>query len=96
MCEVFDNIFYCQINGSISVGKDIRENQNAIVNKSDVKEDLIIPAFIGSHKVNYIGEWAFRSCTIIKRVNIEARIDTIKYGAFEYCSSIESKYVSKI
>ena len=40
--------------------------------------------------MNYIGEWAFRSFTIIKRVNIEARIDTIKYGAFEYCSSIES------
>ena len=90
MCEVFDNILYCQINGSTCIGKDIQEDQNAIFNKSEVKEDLIIPAFIGHHKVNYIGEWAFRSCTIIKRVNIEARIDTIKYGAFEYCTSLES------
>ena len=90
MCEVFDNILYCLINGSTCVGKDEKEDQNAIFNISEVREDLVIPAFIGSRKVNYVGTFAFRSCIIIKRVNIEARIDTIKYGAFEYCTSLES------
>ena len=90
MCEVFDNILYCLINGRICVGKDVREEQNAIFNKNEIKEDLVIPTFVGSRKINYIGEWAFRSCVNIKRVNIEARIDTIKYCAFEYCTSLVS------
>ena len=90
MCEEFNNLRYCLISGYVCVGNDTTTYQNAIVDTKLITEDLIIPAFIGAKKINYIGKCAFQGCRIIKRVNIEARIDTIKYAAFEYCTSLES------
>ena len=90
MCEVFNNIQYCLIDGHTYVGNDKSIDQNAIVDIAKITEDLIIPTFIGSKKIDYIGQCAFRSCKVIKRVIIEARIKTIKYAAFEYCTSLQS------
>jgi hypothetical protein len=78
------------INGRVSVGNNTEVESNAIDNELLIQEDLIIPAFVGDLKVNFIGKCAFRSCKVIRRVNIEARIDVICNAAFEYCTSLES------
>ena len=68
---------------------------NGVIEGVKAECDFVIPKRINGILVKEILLWAFRECTKIKSVKIEAPIKIISSGAFYHCISLESIIIPK-
>lgn len=90
-----DSLTYAFIIGYIGNDKDIVIPSKLggydvyVIYENAFKGEMIESVTI-SEGIKHINEYAFKNCTNLKHVKLASSVSKIGYGAFEFCSSLES------